>query len=167
MLVLKRSAESGKNFPLDLDVGQHYSLCFSANLSLKRMNYLDATQEAGIDFYQKYHQKGKIHMLNLLKFRKNVDSAILSNVDNDLSGEEVYNQYLNLMDTMFRKAGSKILYKGKGNSFLIGPESEKWDLILLVEHQTVSRFIALAQTEDYKAIEKYRHASLEDSRLLP
>ena len=50
---------------------------------------------------------------------------------------------------------------------MIGPEAEKWDAMLLVQHESAEKFIAFAQDESYLKIAGHRTAALEDSRLLP
>lgn len=65
------------------------------------------------------------------------------------------------------KAGSRIIYFGKSRNFLIGPDSEKWDAVLLVEHESVLKFMEFARNPDYLKNAGHRTAALEDSRLLP
>jgi len=55
----------------------------------------------------------------------------------------------------------------ESKNFLIGPEHEAWDAILLVEHESVEKFIAFSQNKDYLKNAGHRTAALEDSRLLP
>ncbi|WP_298346310.1 DUF1330 domain-containing protein [uncultured Algibacter sp.] len=131
--------------------------------------YIDATPESGKKFYQDFHNKGKIVMLNLLKFREKADYKNLEQIqpDETISGEEAYKLYMKNTLPELKKAGSRIIYYGKSNDFLIGPESEKWDAILIVEHESVMKFMEFAQSEDYLKNAGHRTAGLEDSRLLP
>lgn len=57
--------------------------------------------------------------------------------------------------------------KKDSKHFLIGPSDELWDKVLLVEHESVARFMAFAQDEAYLKYAGHRTASLDDSRLLP
>ena len=59
------------------------------------------------------------------------------------------------------------MFFGKSNNYVIGPTEEKWDLVLLVEHESVAKFMEFAQNEAYLKITGHRTAALEDSRLLP
>ena len=68
---------------------------------------------------------------------------------------------------LLKKAGSEIILRGFGGSFLIGPEDEKWDEILMVRYKSVSAFMNFARSEEYLKIAGHRNAALEDSRLLP
>lgn len=131
--------------------------------------YIEATQEAGKAFYQQFHDKGKVVMLNLLKFRSLADYSGIEHLKpaEEISGEEAYQLYIECTLPELTKAGGRVIYHGKSNGFLIGPESEKWDAILLVEHESVAKFMAFAQNEDYLKTAGHRTAALEDSRLLP
>ncbi|ANW95802.1 hypothetical protein AXE80_05690 [Wenyingzhuangia fucanilytica] len=131
--------------------------------------YLEATTNSGKQFYQNFKDRGEIVMLNLLKFKEIADYTDLKHLrpKQEISGEEAYQLYLDTTKSQFLKAGSEIVYYGKGKDFLIGPETEKWDAILLVKHQSVLKFMEFAQSEDYLKNAGHRTAALEDSRLLP
>lgn len=132
-------------------------------------NHIDANPQAGKRFYQDFHNKGKIVMLNLLRFRAIADytGSGLNQPEKNISGEEAYKLYMERTVPELKKVGSRIIYYGKGKHFLIGPETEKWDAVLLVEHQSVSKFMEFAQNKVYLKYAGHRTAALEDSRLLP
>ncbi|MEB2777444.1 DUF1330 domain-containing protein [Algoriphagus sp. D3-2-R+10] len=131
--------------------------------------YIDASPEAGKNFYQNFHNKGKIVMLNLLKFRITADYTNLEDLkpSKEISGEEAYQLYMDSTLPELEKAGSRIIYFGRSQNYLIGPDSEKWDAVLLVEHESVLQFMKFAQNLDYLKNAGHRTAALEDSRLLP
>ena len=131
--------------------------------------HIDAKPESGKKFYQDFHNKGKIVMLNLLKFRQKADYTNLEQIkpDKEITGKEAYQMYMKNTLPELNKAGSRIIYYGKSNNFLIGPESEKWDAVLIVEHESVLKFMEFAQNKDYLKNAGHRTAGLEDSRLLP
>ncbi|WP_298516093.1 DUF1330 domain-containing protein [uncultured Kordia sp.] len=132
-------------------------------------NYIDTTPEKGKDFYLNFHDKGKIVMLNLLKFRQKADYSNSEHIkpEEEITGEEAYQLYIKNTLPELEKSGGRIIYYGKSKSFLIGPESEKWDAILVVEHVSVEKFMAFAQNKEYLKTVGHRTAALEDSRLLP
>lgn len=132
-------------------------------------NYLDATPEAAKRFYQNFHGKGKVIMLNLLRFRPLADYTGLDPLkpQTEISGVEAYQLYIKCILPELEKAGSRILYYGKGNDFLIGPEAEKWDAVVLVEYLSVDTFMEFAQSKAFLENAGHRTAALEDSRLLP
>ena len=84
-----------------------------------------------------------------------------------ITGEEAYRLYMKATWPELQKAGGRVIYYGKSNQFLIGPDAESWDAILLVEHASVAKFMEFAQNEDYLRTAGHRTAALEDSRLLP
>lgn len=131
--------------------------------------HIDASPEAGKEFYQNFHDKGKVVMLNLLKFRETADYTKLEALKptKNISGEKAYHLYMESTLPELEKVGSRIIYFGKSRNFLIGPDSEKWDAVLLVEHESVLKFMEFAQNQDYLKKSGHRTAALEDSRLLP
>jgi len=68
---------------------------------------------------------------------------------------------------LLKKAGSRIIFYGGASSFLVGPENEKWEAVLMLEHQSISDFMAFSQSQDYEKTAGHRAAALDDSRLLP
>lgn len=131
--------------------------------------YIHTTQESGKKFYIDFHQKGKIVMLNLLKFKEKADYTDLDHLkpESEISGSEAYKLYMTATKPILEKAGGRVLYYGQSGNFLIGPEAEAWDVILLVEHESVAKFMEFAKNEEYLKTMGHRTAALEDSRLLP
>lgn len=131
--------------------------------------YISATSESGKKFYQDFHDKGKVVMLNLLKFRSQADYTNSESLkpSGEITGREAYQLYTDSVLPLLKKAGSQIVFYGKSESFMIGPESERWDAVILVEYPSVLEFMAFAQNEDYLKIAGHRTAALEDARLLP
>ncbi len=68
---------------------------------------------------------------------------------------------------ILEEAGSRVLFQGESKGFLIGPEDIIWDVVLLVEHESVTKFIELSKNPEYLKTAGHRKAALEDSRLLP
>lgn len=132
------------------------------------MRYINASPEAGKAFYLK-HPHGSVTMLNLLKFKEKADYSGLENIkpEKEISGREAYSAYINYTTPLLAKAGSQLLFIGAASSYLIGPESEGWDMVLLVKHHSAKSFIEFANDPEYKKIEGHRTAAIEDSRLLP
>ncbi len=132
-------------------------------------NYIEASTEAGKSFYLKFKDRGKVVMLNLLKFRDVADYSKFDTLkpEQDISGEDAYKLYMEHTLPIIKKAGSRIIFYGSSAAFLIGPEYEKWDAVLLVEHESVEKFMGFANDKTYLATSVHRTAALEDSRLLP
>ena len=108
-------------------------------------------------------------MLNLLRFREIADynqSPELAPPE-PISGQEAYRRYGEHALPMVRKAGGETLFSGAPGAFLIGPDSEEWDLALLVKYPSRAAFMKMISDDAYRAGAGHRSAALEDSRLLP
>ena len=97
-----------------------------------------------------------VQMLNLLKFRDGLD-------EKGLTGEENYDAYSAAAFPFLKAANAKIIYYGKAQLTLIGPESE-WDKVLIIEYPSKLDFLNMIKSEGYPA--KLRKAALIDSRLI-
>ncbi len=133
------------------------------------MKYIEATENQGKAFYLEFLNKGKIVMLNLLKYKEVADYSTCPELSpgHEITGKNAYTLYMEATLPLLEKAGSKVLFFGSSSNYMIGPESEKWDAVLLVEHQSVTSFMAFASDAEYLKTAGHRTASLEDSRLLP
>ncbi len=130
--------------------------------------YLYPTREAGREFITREIQ-GPVVMLNQLRFREVADYSTAQDLAPDvpISGREAYNLYVRHTLPFLKESGGDILFFGKGGHFLIGPENEYWDAVMLIRQQSVSSFLAFEQNEEYMEIIGHRTAALIDSRLLP
>ncbi|WP_179031409.1 hypothetical protein [Paenibacillus kribbensis] len=66
-----------------------------------------------------------------------------------------------------RESGGEVMFLGDGGEFLIGPEDERWDLVMLIRQSSAQSFLAFSSHQDYLAGIGHRTAAIEDSRLLP
>ena len=130
--------------------------------------YLDVDQESAAAFFSQ-NITGPIVMLNLMRFREVADYK-----DNPelapampISGREAYEKYIAHTAPFLESSGGEMIFIGDGGTFLIGPQTEQWDLVMLVRQRSAADFIAYAQNEAYMAGIGHRTAALEDSRLLP
>ncbi|WP_299675242.1 DUF1330 domain-containing protein [uncultured Tenacibaculum sp.] len=131
--------------------------------------YVEVTQESGKEFFKNYQSKGRIVMLNLLKFKDVADYTDLETIkpDKEISGKEAYELYMTHTLPCIKKYGSEVLFKGNSGDFVIGPTEENWDYVLLVAHESVETFMKFAQDKEYLKTAGHRKAALLDSRLLP
>ena len=108
-------------------------------------------------------------MLNLLRFKEVADysnSPELAPTE-PLSGKKAYQVYMISVGGQLNKMGAKVNFMGPCGDFVIGPSSESWDMMLLVEYPSVEVFMAFTQSEHYQKFAGHRTAAVEDSRLLP
>jgi uncharacterized protein (DUF1330 family) len=130
--------------------------------------YLSPSFEAGKHLFQKNIQ-GSIVNLNLIKLKKEADYSAHPDLKpaHSITGHEAYLAYIKEAEPFLKANGGEILFIGKGDLFLIGPENEYWDLCMLIRQKSVSDFFSFEQNEDYMKITGHRTAAIEDSRLLP
>jgi uncharacterized protein (DUF1330 family) len=112
---------------------------------------------------------GKVVMLNLLRFRAVADYSDVPELtpEEPISGEAAYRLYMSHTMPHLEKSGGRLLFYGCGGKFLIGPDDERWDAVMLVEQSSTAAFMAFASNPEYLAGIGHRIAALEDSRLLP
>jgi uncharacterized protein (DUF1330 family) len=130
--------------------------------------YLDPTQESGRDFFMR-GIAGPVVMLNLLRFRPIADYSLTPQLapKDPISGERAYRLYFEHTLPHLEASGGKVLFLGRGGKYLIGPTSEEWDMVMLIQQDSTASFMAFASNQAYLAGIGHRTAALSDSRLLP
>ena len=130
--------------------------------------YLEVSQEAGAAFFSR-NITGKIVMLNLLRFRDIADYSANPELTppEPISGADAFQKYIDHTMPFLKETGGDLVFLGKSEKYLIGPQNEKWDLVMLVRQNSVSDFMAFSSNQAYMAGLGHRTAALEDSRLLP
>jgi hypothetical protein len=130
--------------------------------------YLEPTQESGRAFFMR-GITGSVVMLNLLRYRAIADYSTSPQLApaTPISGEAAYLLYMKHTMPHLEKSGGKLLFFGRGGSFLVGPDNERWDAAMLVQQSSPAAFMAFASNSEYLAGIGHRSAALEDSRLLP
>lgn len=132
------------------------------------VRYLEPTQEAGRAFVLRGIE-GSVTMLNLLRFREVADYSAHPELapEAPISGAEAFDRYIQHTLPYLRETGGELVFLGEGGPYLIGPESERWDLVMLVRQSSVQSFLAFESHGPYQAGLGHRTAALEDARLLP
>ncbi|MEM8490300.1 MAG: hypothetical protein AAF756_05690 [Pseudomonadota bacterium] len=130
--------------------------------------YIDATDESALNLFAR-NIGGEIVMLNLLRFRTVAEYAEFPDLapERIISGREAYQRYINHTLPFLRETGGDIEFLGDGGKFFVGPQDERWDLLMLIRQDSLQSFIAFATNDAYLAGVSHRTAALEDSRLLP
>lgn len=134
---------------------------------MKSKTYLYPTYEAGRDLMLKNIQ-GSIVNLNLIHLKEIADYSEFPEIApaSEISGYEAFMLYIDLAKPFLEQSGGEILFIGKGDRFLIGPQDEQWDVCMLIRQRSVSDFFAFEQNPDYMKITGHRSAAILDSRLL-
>lgn len=132
------------------------------------LRYIEPTQRAGMKFIQRGIE-GSLIMLNLLRFREVADYTDHPELEPKapISGAEAFNLYIEHTLPFLLESGGDMMFLGHGGAFLIGPEEERWDLVMMIRQSSTQSFLAFSSNEAYMAGIGHRTAAIEDSRLLP
>lgn len=103
-----------------------------------------------------------IMMLNLIQFR---NKAIYAD-GRQSTGAEAYAAYGKESAPIFQRVGGKIIWRGKPEVMLIGPQDRLWDLAFVAHYPTAGAFLEMVTDADYQVAVKHRIAAVADSRLL-
>lgn len=135
---------------------------------MKEQKYLYPTHEAGKRLFLKNIQ-GTITNLNLIRLKDIADYTDFPEIapPHPISGYQAFMNYIVLAEPFVHNSGGRIIYLGKGDHYLIGPEKEYWDICMLIEQKSVQDFFAFEQNTDYLKIMGHRLAAIDDARLLP
>lgn len=130
--------------------------------------YIKPTRAVGAALFSR-DITGEVVMLNLLRFREIADYSASPKLapSEPVSGHAAYQKYAALTAPILAEGGGEVMLLGVGGNCLIGPQDERWDLVLLVRYKSIADFMALTTNKAYLAITGHRTAALEDSRLLP
>jgi uncharacterized protein (DUF1330 family) len=111
---------------------------------------------------------GPIRMINLLKFREQADYGDLPDpAENGTStGAEAYARYGEVAMAEVQNVGGSQFYAGLADMTVIGPESESWDLVAIVEYPNRAAFLEMVSTPSYQACVFHRTAGLADTRII-
>ena len=110
---------------------------------------------------------GKIHMINLLRFRDRAaypdghECAGLS-----ISGKDAYKRYLAETAHHLGKVGGRMVWSGAPSLMLIGPSEEQWDMAFIAEYPSVAAMLQMLADKAYQDSAVHRTAGVEDSRLI-
>lgn len=112
---------------------------------------------------------GPIVMLNLLRLRDIADYSTHPELEplEPISGAAAYQKYIEHTEPYLTSTGGSILLLGTASSYFIGPQEERWDVVMLVQQTSLQDFFSFASNEGYLAGMGHRVAAVEDSRLLP
>jgi hypothetical protein len=104
-------------------------------------------------------------MLNLMRFRDVADYTANPELTPEvpISGAEAFNRYIEHTLPFLRESGGEIMFLGDGGEFLIGPEDERWDLVMMIEQRAVvSCFFKSSRLHG-----RYRASYCSDRRFTP
>ena len=123
--------------------------------------HIDPTKEIFAQFRDD-NRPGPIQMLNLVRLRENAAYPD----GRDVSGAEAYASYGRESEPVFARLGGKVIWQGRFELMLIGPQDEQWDHCFIAEYPQVASFVEMIRDPVYREAVKHRQAAVADSRLI-
>ncbi len=114
------------------------------------------------DAFNALRSEGPVHMLNLVRFREWAEYEDGTR----LSGAEAYKAYSRLSAPVFTRLGGRIVWRGKPQIMMIGPQEEAWDIAFIAQYPTSDAFVSMIKDPEYRKAMPHRQAAVLDSRLL-
>ena len=130
------------------------------------MNYLWPGQAQWETFTRRFGDTAPLTMLNLLRYREHADYTGYPD-EVPCSGRDAYRRYAARVIPCLQTHGARLVFAGAAGAALIGPDSEYWDDVLLVEYPSLPVFRDMLESEGYREFAYHRTAALQDSRLIP
>lgn len=128
--------------------------------------FVDPTR-AQFDVFKGLDRDHPIEMLNLVRFREKAaypDGHALAGAG--LSGAEAYANYGKDTAHILEKVGGSILWRGRFETVLIGPDDEHWDAAFIARYPTAGAFMAMVTDPEYQVAVVHRQAAVLTSRLI-
>ena len=123
--------------------------------------HIDPTRPQ-FDAFKALPRDTPINMLNLVRLRARADYAD----GRAVTGAEAYAVYGRESGPVFARVGGTILWRGRFEATLIGPEDEAWDHVFIARYPDAAAFLAMVTDPAYRDAVKHRQAAVADSRLI-
>lgn len=135
---------------------------------IMEINYINPTEQSARELFSQPMQ-GEVVMLNLLRFKDIADYSQSPDIAprGNISGKEAFQRYINETLPILKQSGGELLFLGNCNQYFIGPQEEKWDMVMLVKQHSLDTFLSFAQNPLIQQATGHREAALTDARLLP
>jgi len=123
--------------------------------------YIDPSAETFAAF-KALERDTPIQMINLIRLKERASYAD----GRDVTGFEAYKAYSRESGPIFTRVGGSIVWRGRPETLVIGPEAEQWDLAFVARYPTAHAFLEMVSDPDYKKAVIHRQAAVADSRLI-
>ncbi|MGZ6826464.1 MAG: DUF1330 domain-containing protein, partial [Mycobacteriales bacterium] len=67
---------------------------------------------------------------------------------------------------VFRRVGGRVVWSGRPETVVTGPETERWDVAFIAEYPSAAAFLEMVTDPGYREHVVHRQAAVEDSRLI-
>jgi len=129
-------------------------------------NFVDPSR-AQFNAFKALPRDVPINMLNLVRFRATATyPADHDCAANGWSGAQAYAAYSRATGPLLAGVGGRIIWQGKMDALLIGPDAEHWDASFIVHYPHADAFLAMVSDAAYQRAVIHRQAAVETSRLI-
>lgn len=125
------------------------------------MPYIDP-ERAQFEAFKDLPRGQPVNMLNLVRLRQ---KAVYDD-GTETTGTAAYKAYGKESGPIFTRVGGTILWRGKPELMLIGPEAEQWHVAFIARYPSAAAFLEMVTDPAYRVAVKHRQAAVEESRLL-
>ncbi|MEH6757048.1 MAG: DUF1330 domain-containing protein [Parasphingorhabdus sp.] len=128
--------------------------------------YLDPTRES-FDAFKALPRDVPINMLNLIQFHDQAQypddhpNGALS-----WSGARAYEEYGKTSGPIFKRVGGMIIWRGKMEAMVIGPDDTQWDSSFIARYPNSGAFMEMITDPEYTKAVVNRQAAVLTSRLI-
>jgi len=123
--------------------------------------YTSFSKEAWTAF-RAQDRPGPIHMLNLIRLREQFQYPD----GRATTGSQAYAEYGRISAPVLQRLGGRIVWRGKFEMMVVGPDSQSWDICFIAEYPSVSAFVEMMRDPTYREAMTHRQAAVADSRLV-
>lgn len=126
------------------------------------MSHIDP-ERATFEAFKDLPRDQPVEMLNLIRLRERAAYPD----GREATGLEAYKNYGKHSGPIFTRVGGTIIWRGRPQLMLIGPESERWDLSFIARYPSAAAFLEMVTDAVYQSeAVPHRQAAVADSRLL-
>lgn len=128
--------------------------------------YIDPTREA-FDLFKSLPRDVPINMLNLLRFNEVANyPSDHPNAAHGWSGARAYQEYGKTSGPIFQRVGGTIIWRGKMEAMVIGPDDKQWDSSFIARYPNSAAFMDMVTDAEYRKAVVNRQAAIQTSRLI-
>lgn len=125
------------------------------------MGYIGFSSER-FQAFRNNDRLGPIQMMNFVKLKEVADY----DDGTKATGAEAYAMYGRLSAPVLARVGGRVIWRGKMEQMLIGPQDVVWDHCFIVEYPEVDAFVTMIKDPEYRVAMPHRQAGVLDSRLI-
>jgi uncharacterized protein (DUF1330 family) len=122
---------------------------------------------AQFDAFKSLPRDVPINMLNLLRFH---DEAAYpedhEHAAKGWTGARAYAEYSKTSGPVFARLGGTIIWRGKMEAMVIGPDEAPWNLAFIARYPDANAFMAMVTDPEYRIAVVNRQAAVLTSRLI-